>query len=101
MTPETPHLRSARVVAAWLRACLSDAGAEIEGVTEGEIILRAGHHRAVWHLRLSGWHLSEVDPAIRATYGADWSAVHRQINPVNPPPPRSPPEPPIERPARR
>lgn len=94
MTPETPHLRSARVVAAWLRACLSDAGAEIEGVTEGEIILRAGHHRAVWHL-------SEVDPVIQATYGADWGAVHRQINPVHPPPPRSPPEPPIERPARR
>lgn len=100
MTPETPHLRSARAVAAWLRACLSDAGAEIESVTEGEITIRAGHHRAVWILRFSGWYADSIDPSIIAAFGADWRTVHRLVNPVKPPPPRSPPEPPIEWPTR-
>lgn len=102
-SPETPHLRSARAVAAWLRACLSEVGASAESITQGAITLRVGHHRVEWVLRLSGWYADLAplfaDPLIRAAV-TDWLRTARHLSPVRPTYLATTPEPPVEAPAR-
>ncbi len=102
-SPETPHLRSARAVAAWLRACLSEVGASAESITPGAITLRVGHHRVTWVLRPDGWYADigplTADPLIRAAV-TDWRRTAAYINPVCPPALATTPEPLIEVPAR-
>lgn len=102
-SPETPHLRSARAVAAWLRACLSEVGASAESVTPGAITLRVGHHRVEWVLRFSGWYANlnalAADPLIRAAV-TDWRRTAAALCPVRPAYLAPTPEPPVEAPAR-
>lgn len=102
-SPETPHLRSARAVAAWLRACLSEVGASAESVTPGAIVLRVGHHRVEWVLRLSGWYADlgplTADPLIRAAI-TDWRRTARLLSPVRPAYLSTTQEPPVKAPAR-